>query len=57
MKDNELLKDYFTGFTDVINQLRSYGDELSDRRKGQKWTNVRLFHGLEGKEIEAFHFE
>lgn len=27
MKDNELLKDYFTRLTEVINQLKSYGEE------------------------------
>ncbi|KAM5569751.1 hypothetical protein ABKV19_016986 [Rosa sericea] len=36
MKDDELLNDYLTKLTDVINQMKSYGEKISDRRMVEK---------------------
>ncbi|XP_061999103.1 uncharacterized protein LOC133716406 [Rosa rugosa] len=36
MKDDELLKDYFTRLSDVMNQMKSYGEDLPSRKVVQK---------------------
>ncbi|CAN6726057.1 unnamed protein product [Malus baccata var. baccata] len=36
MKENELLKDYFTRLFDVVNKMKTYGEELPNERIVQK---------------------
>lgn len=36
MKDDELLNDYLTRLTDVINQMKSYGENIDDSRIVEK---------------------
>ena len=36
MRDSEQLKDYFTRFLDVVNQMKTYGDPISDQRVVEK---------------------
>jgi hypothetical protein len=36
MKDSELVKDFFYRATEIINQIRSYGDNISDKRITEK---------------------
>ncbi|KAL5706857.1 hypothetical protein ACHQM5_024970 [Ranunculus cassubicifolius] len=36
MKESELLKDYFTRFLDVVNQMKTYGELISDLRVVEK---------------------
>ena len=32
MKDNELIKDYFSKIIEIVNQMKSYGEEISDEK-------------------------
>ena len=32
MKDNELVKDYFSRIIEIVNQMKSYGEEISDEK-------------------------
>ncbi|KAM1093977.1 hypothetical protein FF1_009032 [Malus domestica] len=36
MRENELLKDYFTRLSDVVNKMKTYGEELPNERIVQK---------------------
>ncbi|KAL5719509.1 hypothetical protein ACHQM5_012274 [Ranunculus cassubicifolius] len=36
MKESEVLKDYFTRFLDVINQMKTYGETIPDQRVVEK---------------------
>ncbi|KAL5719096.1 hypothetical protein ACHQM5_011921 [Ranunculus cassubicifolius] len=36
MKDSELLKDYFTRFLDVVNQMKTYGEVIADQKVVEK---------------------
>ena len=36
MRENELLKDYFTRLFDVVNKMKTYGEELPNERIVQK---------------------
>ncbi|KAL5698161.1 hypothetical protein ACHQM5_029234 [Ranunculus cassubicifolius] len=36
MKESEVLKDYFTRFLDVVNQMKTYGELISDQRVVEK---------------------
>jgi hypothetical protein len=36
MKDNELVKDFSFRTTEIINQIKSYGDNVSDKKIAEK---------------------
>ncbi|KAL5718443.1 hypothetical protein ACHQM5_011344 [Ranunculus cassubicifolius] len=36
MRESEVLKDYFTRFLDVVNQMKTYGEPISDQRVVEK---------------------
>jgi hypothetical protein len=36
MKDSEVVKDFFSRTTEIINQIKSCGDNVSDKRIAEK---------------------
>jgi hypothetical protein len=36
MKDNELVKDFSSRITEITNQIKSYEDNVSDKRVAEK---------------------